>query len=166
MTFADVPAGTTLFVDANILVYQFTGHAVYGPACVGLLERVFRQEVVGITSAHVLAELTHRLMSLEAAARFSWPTKGIAARMRNHPPEVQQLTEHRRALDELSQFNLAVLSVDRQDVSLAADITQQTGLLSNDAILVAVLRRHGITALASNDADFDRVPNVTRYAPV
>jgi predicted nucleic acid-binding protein len=40
-----------------------------------------------------------------------------------------------------------------------------TGLLSNDALIVAVMQASGLTKLASNDADFDRVPGITRYAP-
>jgi predicted nucleic acid-binding protein len=47
----------------------------------------------------------------------------------------------------------------------AAKISQQTGLLSNDALTVAVMQANGITKLASNDADFDRVPGLTRYGP-
>jgi predicted nucleic acid-binding protein len=33
------------------------------------------------------------------------------------------------------------------------------------ADLVAVMQANGLTRLASNDADFDRVPALTRYAP-
>jgi predicted nucleic acid-binding protein len=40
------------------------------------------------------------------------------------------------------------------------------GLLGNDAMIVAVMQANGLTKLASNDADFDRVPGLTRYAPV
>jgi predicted nucleic acid-binding protein len=31
---------------------------------------------------------------------------------------------------------------------------------------VAVMRQHGLTNLASEDADFDRDPGLTRYGPV
>ena len=57
------------------------------------------------------------------------------------------------------------LGVEGRYVSLAADICRQTGLLYNDALLVATMREHGLTLLASNDADLDRVPGITRYAP-
>jgi len=39
-------------------------------------------------------------------------------------------------------------------------------LLSNDALIVAVMQANGLANLASNDADSDRVPGLTRYAPV
>ena len=40
------------------------------------------------------------------------------------------------------------------------------GLLSGDALILAVMQTHGLTHLASNDADFDRVPGIVRYGPV
>jgi predicted nucleic acid-binding protein len=33
------------------------------------------------------------------------------------------------------------------------------------SLIVAVMQQHGLTALASHDADFDRVPGITRHAP-
>lgn len=47
----------------------------------------------------------------------------------------------------------------------AAALSQQIGLLTNDGLVVAVMQSNGLTKLASNDADFDRVPGVTRYGP-
>jgi predicted nucleic acid-binding protein len=38
-------------------------------------------------------------------------------------------------------------------------------ILSGDALIVAVMREHGLANLASHDADFDRVPGLARYAP-
>ena len=51
-------------------------------------------------------------------------------------------------------------------VKPAAVISQQTGLLSNDALVVSAMQAHALTCLASNDPDFDRVPGITRFAPV
>jgi predicted nucleic acid-binding protein len=47
----------------------------------------------------------------------------------------------------------------------SAKLSQQNGLLSNDALIVAVMQAHGLSKIVSNDADFDRVPGITRYAP-
>jgi predicted nucleic acid-binding protein len=47
----------------------------------------------------------------------------------------------------------------------AAAICQAHGLLTNDALIVAVMQRHGITHLATNDDDFDRVPGITVWKP-
>jgi hypothetical protein len=33
-------------------------------------------------------------------------------------------------------------------------------------MIVAIMQANALSKLASNDADFDRVPGLTRYAPV
>lgn len=50
--------------------------------------------------------------------------------------------------------------------STAALASQQYGLLSGDAMIVAIMQDYGLTNLASHDDDFDRVPWLARYAPV
>jgi predicted nucleic acid-binding protein len=70
MTFADLPAGAAVFVDANTLVYHFQPHPALGAACTDLVERIERQELAGFTSTHVLSEVAHRLMTLEACVLF------------------------------------------------------------------------------------------------
>jgi predicted nucleic acid-binding protein len=166
VTFDDLPAGLAVFVDANCLIYEATADPTYGLACKRLLERMETKELVGYTAAHVLAEMTHRLMTIEAAVLFSRPLSGMANWLRRHPAEVQQLTQHRRAIDELAAIPLTILPAAGIHVSRAADLSIQFGLLTNDALLVTVMQDNGITALASLDADFDRVPGITRYSPV
>jgi predicted nucleic acid-binding protein len=166
MTFDALAAGLAVFVDGNPLLYYFTAHPRYGAACQKLLDRIDNKDLTGFTSAHVLAEVVHRLMTIEACQRFGWPARGIAGRLRRHPTEVQQLARARQAVDEITLIGLDVLPVGKPHVSLAPDISRQTGLLCGDALVVAVMRDHGLVHLASNDTEFDRVPGLTRYAPV
>jgi predicted nucleic acid-binding protein len=60
---------------------------------------------------------------------------------------------------------MQILAIPPPLVLSAAILSQQTGLLSNDALIASVMQANGLTNLASNDADFDRVPGMTRYAP-
>lgn len=166
MTFADIPAGVAVFVDANTFVYHFIADPTFGAACTTLLDRMENKDFEGATSAHVLNEMAHRLMTLEAQQRFGWLAAGMANRLKRHPNEVRQLTWHKRGIDEVRAIGIRVLPVEGGDVSLAADVSVHHGLLSNDALIVVLMQRHGLTHLASNDADFDCVPGITRYAPV
>ncbi|HET6879328.1 MAG TPA: PIN domain-containing protein, partial [Pirellulales bacterium] len=50
--------------------------------------------------------------------------------------------------------------------SATALVSQQYGLLSGDAMIVAVMQHYGLTNLATHDDDFDRVPWLNRDAPV
>lgn len=98
MNLADVPAGTTIFVDANIFLFAATHHAAYGAACDAFLDRAKNQDITVVTSTHVLGEVTHRMMTIEASVRFGWTAQGIVNRLRRHPAEVQQLTRPRQVL--------------------------------------------------------------------
>jgi predicted nucleic acid-binding protein len=69
-------------------------------------------------------------------------------------------------LDEIIRWGIQVLPVDAQHVLSGADLCRKHGLLSGDGLIVAVMRSNGVTRIASNDADFDAVPGITRYAPI
>jgi predicted nucleic acid-binding protein len=58
-----------------------------------------------------------------------------------------------------------ILTIPANLIDTAAGVSQQAGLLTNDALVVAVMKANGLTNIASGDADFDRVPGVLRYAP-
>ena len=165
MILLDVAAGTTIFVDANILVYALTNHHAYGAACDLFLDRVENQEIAAVTSTHVLGEVVHRMMTIEASDRFGWPVQGIANRLRRHPAEVQQLVRPRQALDEIVASGVVALAVSFAHVSTATDISRQTGLLYGDALIAAIMKDQGLTQLAGLDGDFDRIPGLTRYSP-
>ncbi len=165
MNFVDLAAGQSVFVDANPLVDHFSANPVRGLACQAFLKRIANQELFGFTSVHVLGEMAHRLMTIEACTLFGWPYKGIAQRLASHPAEIAKLSAFRQAIVDASAFGLHILPVLPHHVSTAADLTRQHGLLYNDALIVALMQEHGIQNLASADADFDRVPILTRYAP-
>jgi predicted nucleic acid-binding protein len=165
MTFDAIPHGAAIFIDANVLVYKFSNHPAFAAPCNHLLQRIENGELSGYVAAAGVSDMAHRLMAMEAGTLFGWPNQGIARRLRSHPTQVQQLALYRQAIDDLALFGLQILPIDGSLVSLAADVTRQYGLLSGDALVVTVMRAHNLTLLASHDADFDRVPGITRYSP-
>jgi len=60
---------------------------------------------------------------------------------------------------------LNLLPCDAAILVESAAISQSQGLLTNDALIVALMQRHGISHLATNDDDFDRVPGITVWKP-
>jgi len=166
MTFADLLVGESVFIDANTFVYHFAPDPLLGAPCSELIDRIDNQELRGFTSTHVLTEAAHRLMTIEASALLAWPFAGIAYRLRKHPAEVQKLLGFRQAIETVLNSKIQVLQIPPSLVLAAAALSQQTGLLSNDALIVAVMQVNGLINLASSDADFDRVSGITRYAPI
>ncbi len=79
---------------------------------------------------------------------------------------MQRLNTFRQAIDEVVHGNLRILILTPDMLVNAMALCQQIGLLTNDALIVAVMQANNLTNLASTDADFDRVPGLTRYAPL
>ena len=165
MTYADLPAGASVFLDASVFSHHFEPNALGMVVGHRFLERIENHEIIGVTTTHILSEVAHRLMTIEAMQAFGWPSAGIAHRLRNHPAQVQTLTRFRQAIQEVPLFAVRILSIDPSWLDLAAEASQQTGLLHNDALIIAAMRIHGLPNLASADSDFDGVAGITRYGP-
>jgi predicted nucleic acid-binding protein len=165
MTFLDLVAGDAVFLDANTFVYHFAPDPRWGGSCGQLLQRIQNQEIAGHTSAAILSETAHRLMTIEARARHGWTAGKLLQRLKKNPQVVRALTSGEAAVASIIASRVHIHPVDSALVAAAAAVSRQTGLLSNDALLVALMQAHGLNKLASNDADLDRVPGVTRYAP-
>lgn len=165
MTFADLPAGASVFLDASPFIFHFTDDPTFKVPSTELIARIERKELVGFSSTHVLGEVMHRLMTIEALAAFGWPYKGIAQRLRRHPAEVQKLSRYQTAIVHVLNSQLQILTISLQSLADAAVVSRQTGLLTNDSLVVVLTRAHGLVNLASADRDFDAVPGIHRYAP-
>jgi predicted nucleic acid-binding protein len=165
MTFADLQSGESIFLDANTLVYYFAPFPVLGPYCSKLIERVVNGDVSAFTSTHILSEIAHRLMVIEASQRFGWKSK-IVNHLKRQPAELQKLITFREAIEKVPQLGIQLITIPTGLVATATLASVQYGLLSNDALIAAVMQANNLTNIASNDTDFDRVPWITRYAPV
>jgi predicted nucleic acid-binding protein len=60
---------------------------------------------------------------------------------------------------------LRLLQADAHAILEAAALSSRHGLLTNDAAIVAVMRRHGVAHLVTNDDDFDGIPGLTIWKP-
>ncbi|HEV3262453.1 MAG TPA: hypothetical protein VG013_36715, partial [Gemmataceae bacterium] len=87
------------------------------------MERITRyQDFVAFTSTHVLSEVAHQLMVLEAVQLFGWSLAGVTQRLQKHPAEIQKLTRFRRAIEEVPRLGIEVLPVERHLPPLAASL--------------------------------------------
>ncbi|SRR6266446_5487686 len=165
MNLDQVPAGSQVFVDSNILVYHFQPHPRFGPMCHRLIERIERLDIEGCTSTTLLGEVAHRLMVIEAGTLPGWAGGKVLNRLKQQPSVVQHLTLFQTAVDAVLQSSIQVLSIPAALLSTAATLCRQYSLLTNDALILAIMQHHRLIHLASHDADFDTVAGLTRYAP-
>jgi predicted nucleic acid-binding protein len=165
MILADLLAGDSVFVDANTFIFHLGPHATFGPACSQLIQRIENQELQGFTTTHVLGEVAHQLMIVEATAVGGWVPGKVKRRLKQQPAVLQQLTRFRVAIETILQSKIQVLTIPPSWLSHALVLSQQHGLLMNDALILAAMQATRLTKIATEDADFERVPGITRYAP-
>jgi len=104
-------------------------------------------------------------MAAEAAQRFSLARPAVVNFLRHHPERIRELTLFSDAASEMAQLSLSLLAADAQVMTDAARVCREYGLLTNDGLTVALMRRHGLDHLASNDEDFSRVSGLTIWKP-
>ena len=158
----ELPSGAVVFLDANIVIAHFLQQS---QSCTFFLERLWRQDILGVTSVLVLSEVRHGLLRAEVCATRHLPAQGAVRFLREHPEVITTLTNTHHALAEFRQWPVRIVHLTRSQFWRACQISRRSGLLSNDALHVGTMRAHRIRHLASADRDFDRVPNLTRWAP-
>ena len=157
-----LPAGTSLWIDTNIFLYHlFDTH----PSCTRLFGRVRRRELRGFTSATVLSEVLHKLMLAEVGERSPVMPAGALRTLRRHPEIIATLTKGPELLRQLPTWHVQIIPVRWHHVQAAADLARRHHLMTTDAIIVATMRAVGLTAIATNDTDFLRVPGLTVWRP-
>ena len=162
MTLDRVPRASRIFLDSTIFIYHATGAS---SECRGLLERCEAGEVRGVTSVVVLAEVAHRLMTIEAVAAGVITGKDVVKRLRRRPDAVRRLHVYQEHVERIPLMGITVLPLEAGALLRSADIRRQYGLLVNDSLVVAAARESGIDHLASADPDFSRVKELTIFRP-
>jgi predicted nucleic acid-binding protein len=161
----ELPDGTDCFIDANILAYHFTIRDALGAICTDFIRRVGLEEIRAFVSVPMLADALHRVMLAEIRERHRLDRVGIVGWIQRHRDCLGELSMTIRAGEQLGQLPLLVLPVDVELLNDAMRISTKDHLLTGDAVIVALMRRHGITNLVTNDDDFDRVPGLTVWKP-
>lgn len=157
MTFSGILPRTKLYIDANIFVYASNGTLGASRECRDLLDRCGRQEFEAFTGTHVLLEVAHRLMMIEAVDKGLVTPGNVPGKLRRRPELASQLNEYSDAIRFILNTGIYILQVDADILEISANLRAQTGFLVNDSISLAMMRRESIDAIATNDRDFQRV---------
>ena len=161
----DLPNHCEVFVDANIFVYHFCGPTIFTDSCMQFLQRVEEGGLSAFTSTLVLAETLHRMMIIEAATKLQIEPKIAVHHLKTHPNDAKKLEEHLSAPDRIRNMGVRILPTDFDDIVKSAEIKTTCGLLTNDAITIALMKRHQLRNIATNDPDFERVSDLTVWKP-
>jgi predicted nucleic acid-binding protein len=161
----DLPLGAEVFIDANILHYAVVPILPHTANVLPFIDGLRRGEFIGYLNFQSLSDAHHKTMASLAASQYQLTRSNIVGWLKSHPQAIKSLTGLAQAATMLSSLSLNLLPADSDLLAEAATIAQTHGLLTNDAIIVALMQRHGLTHLATNDDDFDRVPGITVWKP-
>jgi predicted nucleic acid-binding protein len=96
----------------------------------------------------------------------NWITGANPARQLSEQPErVKMLTRYEQAIKSLLATGIRVEPVVKEDITAMMRVQHESGLLTNDALLIAVAERVRVQAIASADKTFSRVSGITLYSP-
>jgi len=158
---ASLPSHSFIFIDTNIFIYGLSGQSAQSAQ---FLERCLHEDVTGITLFETVNEATHRFMVAEALAKGAI-MRGTAKRLRQQFRVIRTLSDYWENIERLLALNLLFVPVNEEILRAAQSERQAFGLLTNDSMIVACMREYGISFLATNDADFERVAGITVFRP-
>jgi len=162
MKLEDLPGGTPIFVDANIFIYHFSGISL---ECRAFLQRCESRQVEAFTGVHIVLEVMHRLMMLEALQKGLITGGQPARKLKEQPEIIKVLREYNQSVQQIPRLNIRLRTITSGVVRASEAIRVQNGLMTNDSITVALMRKLSLTAIATADADFDAISVLSVYQP-
>ena len=104
-------------------------------------------------------------MIIEAATKLQIEPKTAVHHLKTHPNDAKRLQEHLSAPNRIQDMGVRILPTEFDDIAKSGEIKTAYGLLTNDAITIALIRRHELCHVVTNDPDFERVSDLTVWKP-
>lgn len=181
-----IPFGTKIIIDTNILIYFALAHGKFGPSCKEFMLRIQRGEISGFIPTIVLNELVHSLMMAELIEKGCGKNRSEVIQYvkrvslhnneRNHHPAVKNnesgigsvkslIAETWNWIDKISDLNCTIIHETNSTIYHSFFYSKEFGLLAKDAYIAAFAKTHDISNIATNDADFDTLPELNSWKP-
>lgn len=163
LTLDDIPGGSLCVIDSNILIYAEEGISRQAQR---LIRRCADGELSGVLPQTVWQEVTHKLMLAEAMTTGVVSGRNAAARLSAKPEAIKRLSVYRAKVRALVDLGLGFESCTLKDLTKTAfGLQEKYGLLTNDAVVLAVAIRLKADALVSGDKAFHGVTEMPVHAP-
>jgi predicted nucleic acid-binding protein len=161
-----MPAGSHIFIDANIFLYTILGHPHFKSPCEEFLIKLENGEYEGTTSTLILNEVVHKLMLAEVVKNNRLSSEHEALKMiRKDPGIISKLHSTWSNYAYIRRYPITIVEVDERAMDLSVQFSKSYWLLISDAVHIAIMKSRGIVDLASNDSDFERVAGINIWKP-
>jgi predicted nucleic acid-binding protein len=159
----DIPAGSLCVVDTNVLLYAEQGVSAQAQR---LVRRCASGELKATLPQTVWQELAHKLMLAEAMMRGLVSGPNPAARLAAKPDAIRSLSLYRTKVTSLVELGFGFEPCELRDLTERAfELQERYGLLTNDAVVLAVALRLKADVLVSSDKAFRGVSELEIYYP-
>jgi predicted nucleic acid-binding protein len=159
----DIPAGSLCVIDTNVLLYAEQGVSAQAQR---LVRRCAHGDLKGVLPQTVWQEVTHKLMLAEALMKGLLTGGNPAVRLAEKPEVVRSLSLYQAKVRALVEVGLAFEPCTMADLMVTGfSLQQRYGLLTNDAVVLAVAMRLEAEALASADKGFQGITEMPVYGP-
>jgi predicted nucleic acid-binding protein len=162
MDLNDLPDGASVFIDANIFIYHFTGISI---ECRVMLERGERKDIRSATGTHIILEVLHRLMMIEALSKRLITPGQPAKKLKRNLDAIRLLQDYNRCVNEIRRLGVRVYPATLKQIRNSEIIRAAYGVMTNDSVTAAMMLNYGITNLATLDSDLHRIPGLDLYLP-
>lgn len=159
---AELPRGSLVFIDANVLHLYLRGPKDLRETCAEFLERIEAGEVKGYTSPLVIDELAYKLLLKRIEETHDRNPLAVIEEKPVTITEASHYVEEGLAII-LGIENLGVVSINRHHTEVFTFYMTKYSLLPSDAMHLAVMVTMNCKNIASTDDDFDRVPEVVKW---
>jgi predicted nucleic acid-binding protein len=157
-----LPSGEKVFIDSNILTYHLLNDPIYGKRCKEFIGRVENREFEGFISPIIISETLFNFIKANIVKDYRIKPKEVVSFLKANPKLISKI-DLGRASDLFKIFN--ILPIYELEVEECYKAIKDYALLTNDAFHVAPMKRHGITNIATNDPDFERVGWIKVWKP-
>ena len=162
MRLDDLAVGA-VYVDTNIWYMYLRADSAHQRMLTTFFGRVVRGAIEAFAGILVLDELFYRL--LLARVKDATSRNPLDVLRADLPGAIATYGD---AIDTVLRQLMALphvhlTGVETRDFSGMLDNIRAYGLLPRDALHVTIMQRLGLTAIASDDTDFDRVATFTRH---
>jgi uncharacterized protein len=162
MKLDEIETGSDVFIDANILIYHFTGVC---DECSHFLDRCERGDLRGLTSINVIPEVLHRLMMVEAVRKKLVRPPNIVKKLNKHPEVIKGLNEYFINTQKIHEIGIHIKPITFETVLKSQIIRAVYGLMVNDSLIIASMQEEGVKLLATNDSGFSEVDEILLCRP-
>ena len=88
-----------------------------------------------------------------------------ARKLKEQPEIIKGLREYNQSVQQIPRMRIRVRTITSAIVRASEAIRVQEGLMTNDSVTMALMRKMGLTDVATADADFNNISHIRVYQP-